>query len=53
MLGIPIPHLWEHLLTDVYLLSTVLLLAGMTVMYRLKQPSRRIAVARSIAVGLF
>ena len=44
---------WEHLLTDVYLLSTVLLLAGMTVMYRLKQPARRIAVARSIAVGLF
>ena len=44
---------WEHLLTDLYLLSTVLLLAGMTVVYRLKQPARRIAVARSIPVGLF
>ena len=35
-----------------YLLSTVLLLAGITVMHRLKQPARRIVVARSIAAGL-
>ena len=43
---------WDHWLTDVYLLSTVLLLAGITVMHRLKQPARRIVVARSIAAGL-
>ena len=42
----------EHWLTDLYLLSTVLLLAGLTVMCRLKQPARRIAVARSVSAGL-
>ncbi|HEX3447765.1 MAG TPA: M56 family metallopeptidase, partial [Isosphaeraceae bacterium] len=41
-----------HWLTDLYLLSTVLLLIGLTVIYRLKQPARRIAVGRSIAAGL-
>ena len=39
-------------LTDVYLLSTVLLLVGLAVMHRFRQPSRRMAVARSVAVGL-
>ena len=39
-------------LTDVYLLSTVLILLGLAVMHRYKQPSRRMAVARSVTVGL-
>jgi beta-lactamase regulating signal transducer with metallopeptidase domain/protocatechuate 3,4-dioxygenase beta subunit len=41
-----------HWMADYYLLSTVLLLIGLVVIYRLKQPSRRMAVARSIVVGL-
>ena len=39
-------------LTDVYLLSTILMLLGLAVMHRYKQPSRRMAVARSVTVGL-
>ena len=42
----------EHWLTDVYLLSTVLLLAAFAVARRLTQPSRRMAAARSSVVGL-
>ncbi len=48
---IPIAHS-VHWLADLYLLSTVLLLVGLAVMYRFKQPSRRMAVARSVAAGL-
>jgi beta-lactamase regulating signal transducer with metallopeptidase domain len=39
-------------LADVYLLSTALLLAGLGVMSWLKQPARRLAVARSIVAAL-
>jgi beta-lactamase regulating signal transducer with metallopeptidase domain len=42
----------EHWLIDLYLLSTVLLLGGLFVMYRLNQPARRMAVAKSVAAGL-
>jgi beta-lactamase regulating signal transducer with metallopeptidase domain len=41
-----------HWLADLYLLSTALLLIGLAVMYWCKQPARRMAVARSLAVGL-
>jgi beta-lactamase regulating signal transducer with metallopeptidase domain len=41
-----------HRLTDLYVLSTILLLIGLAVMYWFKQPARRIAVARSLAAGL-
>jgi beta-lactamase regulating signal transducer with metallopeptidase domain len=41
-----------HWLADLYLLSTVLLLVGMAIMNRLRKPSRRMAVARSVAAGL-
>jgi beta-lactamase regulating signal transducer with metallopeptidase domain len=39
-------------LTDVYMLSAVLILLGLAVMQRFKQPSRRMAVARAVSVGL-
>lgn len=39
-------------LADFYLLSTILLAIGLTVMSVFRQPSRRMAVARSIATGL-
>jgi beta-lactamase regulating signal transducer with metallopeptidase domain len=42
----------EHWLTDVYLLSTVLLLAALAVARRFTQPSRRMAATRSAAAGL-
>ena len=39
-------------LVDYYVLATVLLLAGLILMHWLKQPARRIAVARAIAGSL-
>ena len=39
-------------LADVYLLSSCLLFVGLLVIRRLKQPAARMAVARSIAIGL-
>ncbi|MFI5456242.1 MAG: M56 family metallopeptidase [Isosphaerales bacterium] len=39
-------------LVDMYLLSSVLLMTGLVVMHWLRQPARRIAVARSLAAGL-
>jgi beta-lactamase regulating signal transducer with metallopeptidase domain len=41
-----------HWLVDLHLLSSLLLLAGLLILYRLKQPALRMAVARSIVVGL-
>jgi beta-lactamase regulating signal transducer with metallopeptidase domain/protocatechuate 3,4-dioxygenase beta subunit len=41
-----------HWLADVHLLSSLLLLAGLMIVYRLKQPALRMAVARSIVAGL-
>ena len=41
-----------HWLADAYLLSTVMLAIGLAVMYRFKQPSRRMPVARSAVAGL-
>ena len=41
-----------HWLLDLHLLSSLLLLAGLLILNRLKQPAWRIAVARSVVVGL-
>jgi beta-lactamase regulating signal transducer with metallopeptidase domain len=41
-----------HWLVDLYLLSTVLLLVGLALLHLFKQPSRRMAVAQSVAAGL-
>ena len=41
-----------HWLVDLHLLSSLLLLAGLLIFSRLKQPALRMAVARSIVAGL-
>jgi hypothetical protein len=43
---------FTHSLADLRLVSSRLLLAGLFRVYRSKQPAPRIAVARSIVVGL-
>jgi beta-lactamase regulating signal transducer with metallopeptidase domain/protocatechuate 3,4-dioxygenase beta subunit len=41
-----------HWLADLHVLSSLLLLAGLMIVHRLKQPALRMAISRSIVVGL-
>ena len=50
-MNIPLDR-FVHWLADLHLLSSLLLLAGLMIVRRLKQPALRMAVARSIVVGL-